>query len=371
MSHRETIIGAVADAHAGVRKHLLSSAPSHHRLDDLGSLPVYTPSGAVLPLASMARIVETVDTSSIRRVDGQRMVTLSIIPPESVPLETAVDLARVQVVEHLRTTGAVPVNVGMTISGASDQLEATQKALAGNYVVALILVYLVMVAIFTHWGYPLLIMASVPIGVSGGIAAYKSVDLLRRLVKCGAQVRVIMTTSAARFIGPMTFEVLSENQVCVDLFDEKDDAAIRHIAWAEDAHGVGSAAHTGKYPRGQPPFPFHELLAGLLAHDGLKPGDHLREGMRPAGGAEHVVGRIHVSDPIAKGLVDGVFQDPRAVGYRHHRGSKLFHPENVGPLSLHILLAHVNCTVKAELGSHGCSCNPVLTSSSFCNNTCY
>lgn len=85
---------------------------------------------------------------------------------------------------------------------------------------------------------------NIVLGVCGGIAAYKSVELLRQLVKLGARVRVMMTRSAARFVGPMTFEVLSENQVCVDLFDEKDDAAIRHIAWAEAAHGVVIAPAT-------------------------------------------------------------------------------------------------------------------------------
>jgi phosphopantothenoylcysteine decarboxylase/phosphopantothenate--cysteine ligase len=79
---------------------------------------------------------------------------------------------------------------------------------------------------------------NIVLGVCGGIAAYKSVELLRRLVKLGTRVRVIMTHSATRFVSPMTFEVLSENQVCVDLFDAQDDAAIRHIAWAEAAHGV-------------------------------------------------------------------------------------------------------------------------------------
>ncbi|MCB2148500.1 MAG: bifunctional phosphopantothenoylcysteine decarboxylase/phosphopantothenate--cysteine ligase CoaBC [Deltaproteobacteria bacterium] len=79
---------------------------------------------------------------------------------------------------------------------------------------------------------------NIVLGVCGGIAAYKSVEVLRRLVKLGARVRVIMTRSATRFVSPMTFEVLSENQVCVDLFESTDDAAIRHIAWAEAAHGV-------------------------------------------------------------------------------------------------------------------------------------
>ena len=48
---------------------------------------------------------------------------------------------------------------------------------------------------------------NIVLGVCGGIAAYKSVEVLRRLVKLGARVRVIMTKSAARFVGPMTFEV--------------------------------------------------------------------------------------------------------------------------------------------------------------------
>lgn len=82
------------------------------------------------------------------------------------------------------------------------------------------------------------------LGVSGGIAAYKSVELLRRLVKLGARVRVIMTRSATRFVAPMTFEVLSENPVYVDLFEENDDAAIRHIAWAEAAQAVVVAPAT-------------------------------------------------------------------------------------------------------------------------------
>lgn len=85
---------------------------------------------------------------------------------------------------------------------------------------------------------------NIVLGVCGGIAAYKSVELLRGLVKQGARVRVIMTRSATRFVGPMTFRVLSENPVCVDLFEEKDDAAIRHIAWAEAAQAVVVAPAT-------------------------------------------------------------------------------------------------------------------------------
>ncbi len=76
------------------------------------------------------------------------------------------------------------------------------------------------------------------LGVCGGIAAYKSVELLRLLTKSGADVRVLMTDNAKWFVGPGTFEALSGRPVCSDLFEHHDDAAIGHIKWAEEAHAV-------------------------------------------------------------------------------------------------------------------------------------
>lgn len=79
---------------------------------------------------------------------------------------------------------------------------------------------------------------NVVLGVSGGIAAYKSVELLRLLVKAGASVQVLMTESAGWFVGPLTFEVLSGRKVCTNLFDPHEAAGIQHIQWAEDADAV-------------------------------------------------------------------------------------------------------------------------------------
>ncbi|MEZ5827974.1 MAG: efflux RND transporter permease subunit [Hyphomicrobiales bacterium] len=138
-------------------------------LDTLGQMPVYTPQGAIVPLSAVADIKETVDTSVIRRINGQRTVTRNIIPPDNVALETGVEIVRNQLVDHMRRAGEVPFDVSMTISGASDQLDATRSALGGNYVVAVIIIYLLLVAIFTHWGYPLLIMTTIPLGVAGGL----------------------------------------------------------------------------------------------------------------------------------------------------------------------------------------------------------
>ena len=58
------------------------------------------------------------------------------------------------------------------------------------------------------------------LGVTGGIAAYKAADLARRLQDAGADVRVVMTESAARFVSPMTFQALTGHPVRSSLWDE-------------------------------------------------------------------------------------------------------------------------------------------------------
>ena len=121
-------------------------------------------------LGSVARVIEKADTASMRRVNGRRTVTMNVIPPREIPLETGVQIVRSQVVEALRGEGRIPADVSIEISGASDQLDATRAALSGNYGVALVIVYLLLVAIFGHWGYPALIMTAIPLGIAGGMA---------------------------------------------------------------------------------------------------------------------------------------------------------------------------------------------------------
>ena len=74
------------------------------------------------------------------------------------------------------------------------------------------------------------------LGVTGGIAAYKSPDLVRRLREQGAEVRVVMTPSAAQFVTPLTFQAVSGYPVRGGLWDESAEAAMSHIElarWAE------------------------------------------------------------------------------------------------------------------------------------------
>lgn len=76
---------------------------------------------------------------------------------------------------------------------------------------------------------------SVVIGVTGGIAVYKAVDVVSKLKKKGFDVNVIMTKSAAKFVTPLTFQTLSQNKVYADMFEEPRTFEIQHISLAKKA----------------------------------------------------------------------------------------------------------------------------------------
>ena len=74
------------------------------------------------------------------------------------------------------------------------------------------------------------------LGVTGGIAAYKAVEILRLLRKGGAEVRVVMTRAATEFVGPLTFQALSGHPVRVEVLDADEESAMGHIRlarWAD------------------------------------------------------------------------------------------------------------------------------------------
>jgi len=73
------------------------------------------------------------------------------------------------------------------------------------------------------------------LGITGGIAAYKSAELTRELIKRGAEVKVIMTANATKFITPLTLQTLSGNPVYTDMFSLIEEYEIGHISLAEEA----------------------------------------------------------------------------------------------------------------------------------------
>ncbi|QBY03975.1 efflux RND transporter permease subunit [Thalassotalea sp. HSM 43] len=155
---------------------MFSGAGNRQNLDKLANTPIVTPQGQVLPLNALADLRESQNSNSVRRVDGKRTVTVYIIPPREVALETAESLVREQLLPELWRQGSIAQGVKVNISGAADQLEATKASLSGNFLIALALCYLLLVAIFSHWRYPLFILATVPLGMAGGLLGLVTVN---------------------------------------------------------------------------------------------------------------------------------------------------------------------------------------------------
>lgn len=78
-------------------------------------------------------------------------------------------------------------------------------------------------------------MKSIVIGVSGGIACYKALEIVSALVKKGHNVDVIMTENAQKFVSPLSFQTLSQNKVITDMFELPDHWDVTHISLAKKA----------------------------------------------------------------------------------------------------------------------------------------
>ena len=92
------------------------------------------------------------------------------------------------------------------------------------------------------------------IGITGGIAAYKSLSLIRLFKKAGAEVKVVATPHALEFVTPLTLQTLSQNPVYSDLFQTAEKVDVEHISLAEWADAVVVAPATaniiGKFANG-------------------------------------------------------------------------------------------------------------------------
>lgn len=138
------------------------------RTQDVGSYPVVTPNGQIIPVSALADVILTAGPTEIRHRDRLRTVTLEVRPSDALPLEQAVELLQRDVVDALQSQG-IPDDIRLTVSGTADQLSQTWAAIQINLIVALVIVFLVMAILFESFVLPLVIMIAVPVAAAGGV----------------------------------------------------------------------------------------------------------------------------------------------------------------------------------------------------------
>ncbi|NIQ03574.1 MAG: MMPL family transporter [Nitrospinaceae bacterium] len=139
------------------------------KTQDIPSMLIYTQMGRAVPLVNVAEMVETVSSEEIRHFERKRSITLEISPPAKMALEEGIDIVKQQIIQPLKDDGTLSGEYAINLSGNADKLEKTRIAMQGNFIMAIVITYLLLAVLFQHWGFPLIIMLSVPMAAVGGI----------------------------------------------------------------------------------------------------------------------------------------------------------------------------------------------------------
>ena len=143
---------------------------------DLYNASLATPSGKVVPVSSLADLQETTGMALIRHLERERTVTLQITPPKSMPLQTAMEIIDRQIIPAVKKMGLLE-GLQVDMSGAADKLVETREVLQWDFLLAILIAYLLMASLFGNFIYPLIIMLTVPLAGAGGFIGLKLLNL--------------------------------------------------------------------------------------------------------------------------------------------------------------------------------------------------
>lgn len=144
--------------------------------EELYASTIATPLRSLLPVSSIATLERTTGITEIRHLERRRAITLQVNPPMSVALQEAMEKIQNTTIPALEKQGLFK-DVTVRTSGQADKLIETRLALQWNFVLALIITYLLMSALFGNFIYPFIIMFTVPLAAAGGFIGLKLVNI--------------------------------------------------------------------------------------------------------------------------------------------------------------------------------------------------
>jgi hydrophobic/amphiphilic exporter-1 (mainly G- bacteria), HAE1 family len=153
----------------GIDLILISREKDIQRTQDVGNIIIKTPGMLAVPVNTVANIESTVSSEQIQHFERQRSITLEVVPPQTMTLEEGIEIVNREIVEAFRSEGKLTGGYSIRLTGNADKLESTRKAMGGNFILAIFITYLLLAVLFQHWGFPLVIMLSVPLAAVGGV----------------------------------------------------------------------------------------------------------------------------------------------------------------------------------------------------------
>ena len=197
-----------------------------NRTQDLGTLPIFTRGGRIATVGDLAEIKLVAGPEQINHIERERAITVQVIPPSQMPLETAMDLIQQEIVLPIMEGGNLGRLYNIHLAGTADDLTKTYDALKYNLLLALLITYLLMAALFESFLYPFVIIFSVPLAAAGGILglfivnrviAYQPMDVLTMLgfiILIGVVVNnaILVVHQALNFMDPQRLNLWASDE---------------------------------------------------------------------------------------------------------------------------------------------------------------
>jgi HAE1 family hydrophobic/amphiphilic exporter-1 len=160
---------------------------------DVANLPIATPSGQLVPLAALADVSLASGPEQINHRERERAITINVTPPIDVPLDMAMRTIQKEIVDALNDSGQLDGGYRIVLAGTADKLRQTWKALRFNVILALLITYLLMAALYESWVYPFIIIFSVPLGAVGGLGGLVLLNVYLKMLGQPPQMLDVLT----------------------------------------------------------------------------------------------------------------------------------------------------------------------------------
>jgi multidrug efflux pump subunit AcrB len=143
--------------------------------EDLAGLPIFTPQSGIQVIGELASIQRKVGPTQLRRVNGQRTVTLQVLPPPNMAIEDALNTIRSEIGPVIEAS--LPPEAEIYYRGTADQLAGTVTDMAKNFVLAVLVLALIMAAMFRSVKDSMIVLLVMPLAVVGGVIGLRVLNL--------------------------------------------------------------------------------------------------------------------------------------------------------------------------------------------------
>jgi multidrug efflux pump subunit AcrB len=160
------------------RMDIILRGPTWRSPEELSNIPIATPLAGIQTLGELTDIRRTVGPTQLLRVDGQRTLTLGVTPPDDMTVQEALDLLRGQAGPAIKEL--LPAGVTLQYRGTADRLEDAFAQMGSNLILATVILFFILAAMFRSIRDSLLVLIAMPLAVAGGVLALRLMNLVTR-----------------------------------------------------------------------------------------------------------------------------------------------------------------------------------------------